>query len=164
LKTGRPGFWIDAKWAKITDQARAQAGLRNDIQPTAYLWLWRQVMKDPAHSFMFWFLGEGGPRIIRTERADSDMEAVYRVIDRLLEDQQRFYELEQWPKSVNTYQCGFCEYWRHCLGKDSVSVSHPVQSGEYLGEESVVEVGGKPKGPEQLKFKFKRVAREKKNP
>ena len=113
LKTGKPKFWSESEHATSQDQERIQTSLLNDIQPTMYYFLDEKVSGRYPDIFVYWFLGGDNPRIVTTTRDETDIGGLFDAIKVFLQGINGM-SVNDYPKTPNTYGCGFCEFWESC--------------------------------------------------
>ena len=155
LKTGFPRYWPKHEEATEKDKLQAQTGLVNDIQPTMYYFLFEKEFGRYPDAFLFLFLGGEHPRIVPTTRSQQDIDNLFEIVRDFRKSTQGM-DMGEYPKTSNTYNCSYCQFWEACWGKeDRPDISPPLGVRDTAPVQDKEEpVVAKPQ-PKQLRLKLK---------
>lgn len=133
LKTHRFGYDTAAlKNPTEYEKMRRQYNLHEDLQATAYTFLYQQITGKKPIGFIWYHLRSGATFF--TYREESDFLNLFLVIDHVVANLQA----ESYPKNSTDENCRNCDYVPECWEKKIFPISAAEQvAGEYIGAEFV---------------------------
>lgn len=163
---------VDLKTGKSSSNGfsqKDQISLDNNIQATMYYFLAKKVYGVKPDAFVFWFLGGNKPEVRTTFRDDVDEEELFSKIRSFLniikENTSKIFKSDKdlekyWPKTSNTYECKFCQYWNSCWKAERTLLTTIMNTNVSSQPFGVSETQIKKVGPTQMEFRYKNTRRK----
>jgi len=155
LKTGRDSFEVKPGDPNFKKKMRKQYELHQNLQATAYIYLYEQVKGKKPIGFCWYHLRSN--KAFFTFRTEKDYTVLFDVIDDFLDSLNANF----FPKHVGKH-CYWCDYVKECYGEQSILISPSEEIGDSQGQLQLIPNVKKPQS-KQLKLKI-RVPRIKKDP
>lgn len=146
-----------------------QISLDNNIQATMYYFLGKKAYGVKPDAFVFWFLGGDKPEVRTTFRDDVDEEELFSKIRSFLniikENTSKIFKSDKdlekyWPKTSNTYECKFCQYWDSCWKAKRPPLTTTMNTNTNGQPFGVSEKQIRNSEPTQMEFRYKNTRRK----
>ncbi len=156
LKTNQYDFDTERlKDPTESEKMRSQYNLHEDLQATAYTFLYQQATGKKPIGFIWYHLRSGSTFF--TFRDESDFLNLFLVIDHVVDNLQA----QSFPKNSTDNNCFHCDFVRECWEKNIFPISAAEKlSGELVGADfipNLIEVD--PVIQKRMKLKIPRIVR-----
>ncbi|MFH0936852.1 MAG: PD-(D/E)XK nuclease family protein [Candidatus Daviesbacteria bacterium] len=162
LKTDRLSYDIRTfkEDPTLEEEIRGQFDLHEDIQATAYTYLYEKYHQGRKPVGFVWYHLRSGKTFF-TYREDKDYKNMFDIVDNFVDNSQN----NSFPKRVSHY-CRYCDYIRPCREDRDFLISVPEQFTNFQSEEPLLAIGTDViiEKARQLRFKNFKVPRIKKTP